>query len=267
MFVPFAQRMARISPALHRFGAGGLLRGLETYSAFVAGKGSGSGWDLENEAKSVGSLMRNSPAVIFDVGANDGRWSVALQRVLRNSGNRYFLFEPAEYCFAGLEKSKAALPEATIINAAISDRNGIAVLHLPKEPSGLASLHQRTDVSVVQHEYRQVEVPAITLDTVADSLGIEVIDLLKMDIEGHELAALRGAEKLLGRGAIKALVFEFGSANVNSRTFFRDFWDLLTERNYRLFRVVPGGGTTPIHKYTEDLEYFRGATNYVARLG
>ena len=59
-------------------------------------------------------------------------------------------------------------------------------------------------------------------------------------------------------------MFEFGSANVNSRTFFRDFWDLLTGYGYRVERIIPGGGTPPSAATPRDLEYFRGATNYVA---
>ena len=80
-----AQKLARSSPVIHRIGGGRVLQGIETFTAFVAGKGSGSGWDIENETKSVALLVK-APAVIFDVGANDGRWSTRLERVLQNSG-------------------------------------------------------------------------------------------------------------------------------------------------------------------------------------
>jgi hypothetical protein len=88
---------------------------------------------------------------------------------------------------------------------------------------------------------------------------------MKMDIEGHELSALRGAANALGTGVIRALAFEFGSGNINSRTFFRDYWELLTKsHNYRIRRVLPGGRLLPVDRYSEELEYFRGVTNYVA---
>ena len=92
-------------------------------------------------------------------------------------------------------------------------------------------------------------------------------DFLKMDLEGHELFALRGAGDYLAPGKIAALAFEFGSANVNSRTFFRDFWELLTPLGYTLYRMVPGGRTLKISHYDETLEFFRGATNYLAVRG
>jgi len=85
-----------------------------------------------------------------------------------------------------------------------------------------------------------------------------------MDIEGHELYALRGAQQTLAAGKIGALSFEFGCGNINSRTYFRDFWDLLSGAGFSLWRITLSGKEIPISNYYEDHEYFRGATNYVA---
>ena len=87
-----------------------------------------------------------------------------------------------------------------------------------------------------------------------------------MDIEGHELHALRGAARILKRRGVDAIEFEFGSANVNSRTFFRDYFDLLTAAGFAISRIAPGGTLFPVRIYHERLEYFRGATNYLAVL-
>ena len=87
-----------------------------------------------------------------------------------------------------------------------------------------------------------------------------------MDLEGHELFALNGATTALKLGYIKALSFEFGAGNVNSRTFFRDFWELLTPLGFELRRICPGGVTVPVREYYEDLEFFRGVSNYVGIL-
>jgi hypothetical protein len=86
-----------------------------------------------------------------------------------------------------------------------------------------------------------------------------------MDIEGHELFALRGAQKCLANHRIGGLLFEFGFGNINSRTFLKDFWDLLSP-DFRIYRVTPSGIPLLINEYYEDLEYFRGATNYIAEL-
>ena len=65
---------------------------------------------------------------------------------------------------------------------------------------------------------------------------------MKMDTEGHELFALRGAANALSKGTILALSFEFGGSSINSRTFFRDYWNLLTQYSYEIYRVLPRGG-------------------------
>ena len=80
------------------------------------------------------------------------------------------------------------------------------------------------------------------------------------------LFALRGATHALSQGIVRALSFEFGAGNVNSRTFFRDFWELLSPYGYGFHRICPGGTTLTISDYYEDLEFFRGVSNYLAVL-
>lgn len=106
----------------------------------------------------------------------------------------------------------------------------------------------------------------MAIDDVVEEHGLDHIDLLKIDVEGHELSVLKGALNNLQRGRVRALTFEFGSGNINSRTFFHDFWDLLTPLGFRIFRVLPTGRLMPIREYYEDCEYFRGVTNYIAVL-
>jgi FkbM family methyltransferase len=264
-----AQRGARISsPFLAFTNLLGLVRATETYSAFLLGKGSGAGWDSAGEASALKSVSPDAPLTIFDVGANDGAWAVQLAKLLGRSDNRFFLFECAPYCYPGLEMRWAQIPNPVLIKCAVSDTTGAATLHMPTQGSGLASLHARNDKCVNQEQYEEFEVETTTLDLMAKTYGIEHIHILKMDIEGHELTALHGAKRLLSEGRIDAIQFEFGSANVNSRTFFRDFWSLLSEHyGYSIQRMLPGGRLLKVSGYYEDLEYFRGATNYLALRG
>ena len=66
---------------------------------------------------------------------------------------------------------------------------------------------------------------------------------------------------MLARGGISMIQFEFGPANIYSRTYFYNFWSLLSD-SYDLFRIVPGG-VVPITHYGEQLEVFL-TTNYFA---
>ena len=84
-----------------------------------------------------------------------------------------------------------------------------------------------------------------------------------MDVEGHELDVLKGGFKTLALA--KVVQFEFGGCNIDTRTFFQDFWYLLTEAGFQIHRISEGG---PIHisHYSEQEECFR-TTNYLAVRG
>lgn len=252
------------SPVLNKLGVLPALDRLETLCAFATGRGSGSGWDMVNEVATIASFLPRQPITIFDIGANNGTWSLLLAQRLGRQENSFFLFECAPYCFEDLEKRVLGIPNCKVIKVAVSDKNGQSMLHIPRVGSGLASMHMREDTSVMKHDYTTTKVQTQTLDTIASKLEIDRINLLKMDIEGHELFALSGAKKLLARNSIDVVTFEFGSANVNSRTFFRDIWKLLKSYDFAIHRIIPGGGTIIINKYSDNLEYFRGATNYIA---
>lgn len=263
-----AKKLAVITaPAIVALKADRALSALSTYTHVLAGQGAGAGWD-PSETDVAAGLVRSETPMIFDVGANNGEWSRRLAERLPKTAE-FHLFECAPVCFPKLTKNMAEIERATHVNAAVSDKAGTAIFHSPTTDGvggGLGSLYDRQDVSVAQIAYQAVETPTIRLDEYARTAGVQAIDLLKMDIEGHELFAMRGAEQLFAERRVKAMTFEFGSANVNSRTFFRDFWDLLTGHGFEISRLVPGGRLMPVSRYDETLEYFRGATNYAATL-
>jgi len=92
-------------------------------------------------------------------------------------------------------------------------------------------------------------------------LGSENIDFVKLDIEGHELDALNGFGDALK--FIKVIQFEFGGCNIDTRTFWQDFWYFFTENNFVLYRITPFG-ITKIKKYRE-LDEFFSTTNFLAK--
>jgi hypothetical protein len=111
---------------------------------------------------------------------------------------------------------------------------------------------------------RPVEVETITIDEYVASGEIDTVDYMKIDVEGHEMAVIRGAHRSIEQGIVRALSFEFGQADVVSRTFFRDFWQYLTDLKLRIYRLGHDGRAIHIPRYSYDLESFRGVANYVA---
>ena len=85
-------------------------------------------------------------------------------------------------------------------------------------------------------------------------------DIVKIDVEGHELTVLNGFGGALA--ATRVLQFEFGGCNIDTRTYFQDFWYFFNDNNFDLFRITPFGAEKLSH-YREIDEFF-STTNYIA---
>jgi FkbM family methyltransferase len=242
---------------------------LESYLAVLQGKGAGSGWDLRSEAVGAAQVVRTAQPLIVDVGANKGGWALALDALIAPLHPRYLLVEPSSHCQEALQT--LPLRRVNVVRAALGDHEGEVELQSERPGSETASLYARRDSfclgddgsatwSAPLHEV----VPLRTLDGIAAEQALAQISLLKLDVEGCELDVLRGARRLLDARVIDAIAFEFGASQINSRIYFHDLWDLLHPLEYTFYRIRPGGGLLPVGAYYEDLEYFRGVSNYLA---
>jgi|ERR1035438_1127394 FkbM family methyltransferase len=239
------------------------LKALDAYLNFLLGKGSGSGWDRDSEVNAALFLTHRSEPVILDVGANVGSWAEGF--LAAKPAAKVFMFEPLPGCRDQIA-NKQSLRNAQIVPAAVGEQAGKARIYVSESTDESASLYPRKEVFFKGRTYSELEVDVVAIDDVIKNEQLEFVDFLKMDIEGHELFALHGAKDALREHRIGALLFEFGSGNINSRTFFREFWDILTSSGFRIWRIAPGGRLVAITEYYEDLEYFRGVSNYVAEL-
>lgn len=257
----------RLAPALSScllaLKLGELVRATLSYGHILLGQGSATGWDMKSEIKVARKYIDASNPVLFDVGAYSGGWSVPLYIGLQ--GNcRIYQFEPNPQLAVTLLGQQR--PGLKVIPFALGDRPGEAVLYAPEGRSAASSLTMRHDSEFAMLKYQEFPVLVTTLDAFLELEGIDVVDFMKIDTEGNELAVLKGGMGALSSRKIKTIQFEFGSGQINSRTFFYDFWKVLSGCGYRLWRLCPGGGLVPIQSYYEDLEYYRGVSNYLASL-
>lgn len=236
---------------------------LGTSLEFVQGRGSGWGWDMRGEAIAARQFLRDTDnPVIFDVGANYGEWSTEMSRVLGSRPHRLFLFEPQRVCQE--ELARAADANRVLISAGLGAEPGLATMYAERPGCGRASLYVQRAQDGSSLTLETDTVPVRTVDQEMERLDLKRIDLMKVDVEGAEMEVLRGAATALATGRIETLTFEFGSPNIESRVFFRDFWNLLTPAGYRLWRICPGGVLFPVARYDEKLENFRRVSNYIA---
>jgi FkbM family methyltransferase len=205
--------------------------------------------------------------VVFDVGANVGDYSRLVRRHLPAAV--VYAFEPSAPVFRELRQNLSAAEGAERFrpfNLGLSDEEKTVELYSytveGQEQSLISSIDRRLPTQVVSVEVSASErISVQTLDRFCESQGVARIDFLKLDVEGHELSVLRGARGMLEAGAVSLIQFEFGPANIYSRTFFYDFWSLLSGR-FDLYRIIPHG-IAPITFYGEHREVFL-TTNYLA---
>lgn len=208
----------------------------------------------------AGRTSPERPFVLIDGGANVGQYA---GRALRIIGPKLqiYSFEPSPRTFAKLSARIGGRPGVHLMPFGLSASEREAELHSHAGGEAEASLVKR-DMSHWSIEQNQVDrVRLRWLDDVCREEGITHIDLLKLDVEGHELEALRGAESLLNSRAVRCIQFEFGAPDIESRTFFKDIFKLLNQ-NYRICRIVHNG-LLPIPAYSEFLENF-ATTNFLA---
>jgi FkbM family methyltransferase len=181
--------------------------------------------------------------VVFDLGANLGQYTLLAARRVGEHG-RVHSFEPSHRIFGELQfnvELNGLSERCTLNRLAVSDVAGVARLSRYEEGAevyGSLGTHQRSEASIVGYE----EVQTVRLDDYIETNRIDHIDFIKMDIEGAELLALRGAGRLLAQENAPTILLEMG--DVNSVGFgykSTDLWDYLEGLGYRLYSLGARG--------------------------
>jgi len=199
---------------------------------------------------------------LFDVGANVGEFTLEILEAFRNQRIQLYPFEPSARTAEQLKERIGNAPNVHVIPKALGDHAGTAELFFPNGGSStLASLYQRDLAHVNAFFNEKEQITITTLDLFCEENKIDYLHLLKIDVEGHELGVLKGGRKMMERDAIEVIQFEFGGTSLDSRTFFKDFYQLLSPK-YKIYRILPRG-LRELVTYSEKLEIYQSA-NYLA---
>lgn len=189
------------------------------------------------------------PWAMIDAGGNVGDYAQQLLGVMAPHPVQLHILEPSASCQAALGAKFAGQPQVHLHALGLGRASGPGQLYSDRAQSGLASVYRRGGAHLGFQLDQAEPIVLTTLDQFCAAQGLAHLHFVKLDIEGHELAALHGAAGLLERGAIDFVQFEFGGANLDSRTYLRDFLALLQPR-YTVFRVAKDG-LVPVGPYRE----------------
>jgi FkbM family methyltransferase len=151
---------------------------------------------------------RGEETTILQVGACDGTNSDPVHDHVIKGSRCAILIEPNPFAFARLQKTYAGIPNVTLIQAAIGERDGEADLHRVKKTAKMDSEVDWTlqfasfsRTHVVRHgvkpdEIERITVPCRSLSSLVAELGLTKIDLLQIDAEGFDATVVRMALRL-----------------------------------------------------------------------
>lgn len=198
-------------------------------------------------------------SVVFDVGANIGEYATQASEIFKNTAIIH-AFEPIDSTFQKLD-TNCANKGIHCHNIGFGDKDEITTFYVNPLQHTFASKFERKNSEAKLQKKETVKVKKI--DSFCANLGIPFIDFLKLDIEGNEFNALKGAQQMLKDRKVKFIQFEFGGTCIDARVYFRDFWELLSP-NYTLYRILKDG-LEEIQSYHPRNEIFY-YSNYLAEL-
>lgn len=188
---------------------------------------------------------------VMDIGAHIGYYARTASNLAGTSGAVY-AFEADPENFALLQKNTGRLKNVKIWQLAITDKTGAIDFYHYDEKSGIGSLLPNVPLDFKK---TKISVEASDLDSFFEKLGVAKIDLIKMDIEGGEYAALGGMKKILSANQDLALIIEFAPAWVTAAGVTPlNFLNFIESFGFRIF-VISKNGLSKLSPATNEESY------------
>lgn len=210
---------------------------------------------------------------VLDIGAHVGYYTRMVSGLVGDTG-RVIAFEPHPRNLQTLRQNTAHLRNVTVLPVALAEQEGTAELHDYLMMSASGSLHfdermrevQRAQMSdydiaprVKGFQPQTYTVRTARVDDLLAAEGVDRVDLIKMDIEGAELGALRGMAKTIARSDGLALIMEYNPLGL--KAFGHDPEDALREvlaLGFDRLSVIESNAT--LTDYTTQPEALRALT-------
>jgi len=216
-----------------------------------------SNYDINTNGESLilEKLAKHNFSCIFDVGANQGEWSLKIANIFPNAAIYSFEIAPATY--ESLSKAVGDIKNVHINNIGLSNKRGEVELKYYPNEHFLSSIYDYPH----QSQYEIIKAKTISGDEYIKENNIKTIDLLKIDVEGAEHLVLMGFEDALKRKAISIIQFEYGKVNIISKYLLYDYYNLFKKHGYKVGKIYPN--YVDFSDYTFEKEDFIGP-NYIA---
>ncbi len=176
--------------------------------------------------------LLNDPRVIVDVGFHRGDWTKEVVRRFPMAAVYGFdPWPPARRFF----DSCGFRGDVQLFDVGLSNEVGRARFYDYNDACNSLALRDLEGLNV-EGAY---DVDVTTLDQWCVHHSVDHIDLLKIDVEGYDLAVLEGSRQLLADQAVDAFSFEYASGWIGSKRFLGEAVQYISEQGYVLFKLFP----------------------------
>lgn len=199
--------------------------------------------------RTTASLFSERPIVIWDVGAHHGHWALSARDQFPQAS--IHCFEIVPQIAQELAGRLGSDPLTTVHNFGLSDAEAEHLVHLNAVHTSTNSIAPRVGGAYFGADAETVVCRSSTCDRIA--AAFEPPMLLKIDVEGHEVAVLRGARGLLASDARPIVIqFEYGETYIPSHATLKDVYDLLTPHDYAIGKLYPNHVRFKPYEYSDD---------------
>ncbi len=147
----------------------------------------------------------NTSGVFFDVGCNAGSFVNVLQHL--NIRENIHCFEPHPVL---VRETLKRYPYIKMNDICLADKPGFIDINIPLYSYGISSIIKRSDFNQLGQPIFTINVKCDTIDNYCETNNIDIIQFIKLDIEGAEKIVLDGAKNMLTNKKIKAGIVEVG---------------------------------------------------------
>lgn len=186
----------------------------------------------------------NNQSVFFDIGSYNGIYSIILKALFPDL--KVFIFEPHPGNYSRIKRNLELnkLSDCKMFDYALSSSSGVSDFYIPDDGSitTVSSFNKNFSQNLSRTSFKRIKINTATVDDVVRKYVV-IPNVIKIDVEGHELETLRGAEKTMSLHKPLILCEVFTKKFNDAESFRKELPNvfelnaLIRKYNYRIYSI------------------------------
>lgn len=189
-------------------------------------------------------LKKFNVGTIVDIGANQGHVTLSLASLCPHAD--IYAFEPIKNEYNLIKQKTKHLPDVTVVNAALSNKNGKIPFFINRFSPSSSILPLSSLGKIITPSFtKKVIVPAVTLDTYFKNKKLKRPIFIKIDVQGAENIVFEGGKNFLKKTSVIHVETGFETVYKN-QSLFGDLYQMLTHFGFIYHGSIKGADFYPL---------------------